>query len=117
MLIREALAEELDDEIVVRVRFVMMEPNGLHEGVLRKMLTEVTPNKAERLMSMVDRSVADRFAKALLRSMNHRFGPIAEAYRQRVMDASQDELETWICALGEGRTLEDLFEAPPSNPS
>ena len=48
MLIREALAEELDDEIVVLVRFVMMEPNGLQEGVLREMLTEVMPEKAER---------------------------------------------------------------------
>jgi hypothetical protein len=117
MLVREALAEELDDEIVVLVRFVMMEPNGLQEGVLREMLTEVTPNKAERLMSLVDRSVADRFAEAILRGMTRRFGPVAETYRQRIMAASQDELEEWICALGEGRTLDELFTAPPSNPS
>jgi hypothetical protein len=115
MLIREALAEELDDEIVVLVRFVMMEPNGLKKGVLREMLTEVTPNKAERLMSLVDRSVADLFAEAILRGMTRRFGPVAETYRQRIMDASQDELEGWICALGEGRTLDEMFSPPPSN--
>jgi hypothetical protein len=115
MLIREAVAEELDDEIVVLVRFVMMEPNGLKKGVLREMLTEAVPKKAERLMSMVEQCTAEWFAEAILRGMTRRFGPVAETYRQRVMDASQDELEEWICALGEGRTLEEMFSPPPSN--
>ena len=52
MLIRDALAEGLEDEIVVLVRFVMMEPSGLKKGVLREMLTEIMPETAERLMSI-----------------------------------------------------------------
>ena len=117
MLIREALVEELDDEIVVLVRFVMMEPNGLKKGVLREMLTEVTPNKAERLMSIAEECALEGRSEVLLRQMARRFGPIANTYRQRVMDGSMAEMDAWADGLIDGKTLDQLFTAPPSNPS
>lgn len=116
MLIREALAEQLDEEIVVLVRFVMMEPNGLKRGVLREMLTEVTPNKAERLMSIAEECVLEGRAEVLLRQITRRFGSIANAYRQRVMDGSMAEMDAWADGLIDGKSLDELFAAPPSNP-
>jgi hypothetical protein len=121
MLIREALAEELDDEIVVLVRFVMMEPNGLKKGVLRQMLTEVVPQKAERLMSIAEQCVhegrIEGRAELLLRLMTRRFGPMPDSYRQRVMDGSQEEHGAWADALFDAKTLDEVFAAPPSNNS
>jgi Putative transposase, YhgA-like/Domain of unknown function (DUF4351) len=121
MLIREALAEELDDEIVVLVRFVMTEPNGLKKGVLRQMLTEVVPNKAERLMSIAEQCVLEGRiegrAELLLRLMTRRFGPMPDSYRQRVMDGSQEEHGAWADALLDAKTLDEVFVAPPSNNS
>jgi hypothetical protein len=121
MLIREALGEELDDEIVVLVRFVMMEPNGLKKGVLRQMLTEVVPQKAERLMSIAEQCVLEGRiegrAELLLRLMTRRFGPMPDSYRQRVMDGSQEEHGAWADALLDAKTLDEVFAAPPSNPS
>jgi predicted transposase YdaD len=116
MLIREALAEELDEEIVVLVRFVMMEPNGLKKGVLREMLTEVTPHKVERLMSIAEECALEGRSEVLLRQLARRFGPIASAYRQRVMDGSMAEMDAWADGLIDGKSLDELF-APPSSRS
>jgi predicted transposase YdaD len=117
MLIREALAEELDDEIVVLVRFVMMEPNGLKKGVLRKMLTEAMPQKAERLMSIAEECALEGRAEMLLRMMTRRFGPVPDTYMQRVTHGSVEELHAWADALFDGKTLDEMFAASPSNNS
>jgi predicted transposase YdaD len=117
MLIREALAEELDDEIVVLVRFVMMEPNGLKKGVLRKMLTEAMPQKAERLMSIAEECALEGRAEMLLRMMTRRFGPVPDTYMQRVTHGSVEELHAWADALFDGKTLDEMFAPPPSNKS
>jgi predicted transposase YdaD len=117
MLIREAMAEELDDEIVVLVRFVMMEPNGLKKGVLRKMLTEVVPQKAERLMSIAEECALEGRAEMLLRMMTRRFGPVPDTYMQRVTHGSVEELHAWADALFDGKTLDEMFAPPPSNKS
>ena len=117
MLIREALAEELDDEIVVLVRFVMMEPNGLDKGVLREMLTEAVPKKAERLMSIAEQCVIEGRAEMLLRLMSRRFGPIPDTYRQRVTDGRLEELDAWADALFDAKTLDEVLAAAPSNRS
>ena len=115
MLIREALAEELDDEIVVLVRFVMMESNGLDKGVLREMLTEAVPKKAERLMSIAEQCVIEGRAEMLLRLMSRRFGPIPDTYRQRVTDGRLEELDAWADALFDAKTLDEVLAAAPSN--
>ena len=117
MLIREAMAEELDDEIVVLVRFVMMEPNGLNKGVLREMLTEAVPKKAERLMSIAEQCVIEGRAEMLLRLMSRRFGPIPDTYRQRVTDGSLEELDAWADTLLDAKTLDEVLAAAPSNRS
>jgi hypothetical protein len=127
MLIREALAEELDDEIVVLVRFVMMEPNGLKKGVLREMLTEVVPQKAERLMSIAEQCVAEGRAEGIvqgrfegrveliLHMMTKRFGPVPDAYRRKIMGGTLEELDAWADALLEAKTLDEVLAAPSIN--
>jgi len=125
MLIREALEEELDDEIVVLVRFVMMEPNGLKKGVLREMLTEVVPQKAERLMSIAEQCVAEGRAEGriegrvalVLRLAMKRFGPLSDTYKQKIMAGSLEQLDMWAEALLDAGTLDEMFAPPPSNRS
>jgi predicted transposase YdaD len=130
MLIREALAEGLDDEIIVLVRFVMMEPNGLKKGVLREMLTEVVPNKAERLMSIAEQCVAEGRAEGIvqgrcegrvegrveliLHMMTRRFGPVPDAYRRKIMGGTLEELDAWADALLDAKTLDEVLAAAPS---
>jgi hypothetical protein len=115
MLIREALAEGLDDEIVVLVRFVVMEPSGLEKGVLREMLTEVMPEKkAVRVLSIAEQWVVEGQAMVVLRQMTRRFGPLPDALRQKVLDGSPEEVDAWADALIDGKTLDEIFALSPS---
>jgi hypothetical protein len=114
MLIRDALAEGLEDEIVVLVRFVVMEPSGLEKGVLREMLTEIMPEKAERVLSIAEQWVAEGQATIILRLMSRRFGPLPDAYRQKVMAGSLEELDAWADALLDAKTLDEVLAAAPS---
>jgi len=114
MLIRDALAEDLEDEIVVLVRFVVMEPSGFDKGVLRKMLNEVMPEKAERILSIAEQWKIEGQAMVVLRQMTRRFGPLPDALRQKVLDGSPEEVDAWADALFDGKTLNEILTASPS---
>jgi len=109
-----ARVEGLEDEIVVLVRFVVMEPSGLEKGVLREMLTEIMPEKAERVLSIAEQWVAEGQATIILRLMSRRFGPLPDAFRQKVMAGSLEELDAWADALLDAKTLDEVLAAAPS---
>jgi hypothetical protein len=96
---------------------VVMEPSGLAKGVLREMLTEIIPEKAERVLSIAEQWMAEGQATIILRLMSRRFGPLPDAYRQKVLAGSLEELDAWADALLEARTLDELFAASPVNNS
>jgi len=91
-----------------------MEPSGLEKGVLREMLTEIMPEKAERVLSIAEQWKMEGQAMVVLRQMTRRFGPLPDALKQKVMDGSVEEVDAWADALIDGKTLDEIFALLPS---
>src|SRR5699024_315468 len=46
----------------------------------------------------------------LLRQLRRRFGDLSTDHRQRLENASLDELETWADRILDAKTLDDIFQ-------
>ncbi|RCK78694.1 MAG: putative transposase [Candidatus Ozemobacter sibiricus] len=52
----------------------------------------------------------ERMAKAILRLIEQKFGPLNEADRRRILEASEEQLDTWADRILDAATLEQIFK-------
>ncbi|RCK78696.1 MAG: putative transposase [Candidatus Ozemobacter sibiricus] len=52
----------------------------------------------------------ERMAKAILRQIERKFGPLNEADRRRILKASEEQLDTWADRILDAATLKQIFE-------
>jgi hypothetical protein len=55
-------------------------------------------------------------ALTLLRLVERRFGPVAEAARTRILAADSTEIDRWLDRLFDADSLEALLDGEPGNP-
>jgi len=55
------------------------------------------------------RGLAEGKASSLIQFLERRFGPLSEAFKVKIMDASVDELDTWIDGVFDAKSIEALL--------
>jgi len=94
----------------------------LPEGLEDKLWKDIEQIEAERKMpyvTSVERRATERGIqqgiqqgeeKVLERLLTRRFGPLSEATRQRLRDATLEQLERWTDNILDAATLENVFK-------
>jgi hypothetical protein len=123
LLGRAALAISFDDLVAV-VRYLLTEPNEVNAAILRDALREIVPGQEMRIMSIAAtewkaegkaEGRAEGKADMLLRLLNRRFGPMPDATVERVLGASDAELNAWADGILDAASAEAVFTGPKPN--
>lgn len=93
---------------------------SVHEALFREEVYRFEEEQKMPYVTTVERAgiekgmqlgLRDGEATVLARQLSRRFGPLSQAIRDRLSEASQEELECWTERILDARSLEEVFRA------
>jgi hypothetical protein len=100
-------------------QYVMAVHEGSHERVLPALATALEDQEQRQNMATIAEQLIEKgklkgieegLRSAVLRQLQHRFGPLPAGARERVEQAKQPELERWLDRVLTASTLADVLE-------
>lgn len=114
-----AEAPDLDVvDVVLILTYIGRGPVPVGDDVVRAALRRLVPAREEEIMASFGQQyfeegkatgIAQGEAKALIRLVERRFGPLPASARERVLAAEAESIEVWLDRLMEASSLEALF--------
>jgi len=112
--IREYLLRDLKPELDVPESYdlgevTMQFAERIKEQIRQREQSALQQGLQKGLQQGLQKGVLQGEALLLQRQLTRRFGPLPEWARQRLHDATSDELETWADRVLDAQRLEDVF--------
>jgi hypothetical protein len=109
--LRVILVPELSDMDMVAILHINAVPMAVGLEVIRAALQSVNYSRREAIMgNFSEPFVQQGEAKALVRLLEKRFGPIPSSLHERIFTADVISIEAWLDRVVEARELLSVFE-------
>jgi len=102
-------------DIVTILQYINVGPVAVDREAIEAALHSLSPNRREAIMGhfsepFVEQGRAEGAASALVRLLEHRFGPVPSDLRQRIFASDVTTIETWLDRALQAPELLRVFE-------